>query len=395
MTVPFAFANLSGNIALAKLDSNFNTPITIGNTSILLGNTVTTLNNLTLANVTITSGTSNVTNAAAGANTQVQYNNSGVLGASANLTFDGTNLGIGTSSPDAKLDVASGNAEAIRLSSNSYLSAGQGPWIGFDGGPSSTWNLARIQGTRAGAEFQGNLLFFTNNSVSDATAAIERMRLDSSGNLGIGTSSPGEKLQVAGAIRATGAVAANDTGGILAYQGSSTVMLGSWGADASTYGAIQFYQSNSAGTLNRTGMLLDSSGNLRVPVMYATTVTTPRNVFIDSSGNMGGISSVRASKTNITALDTVNWIYQLNPVTFNYRKKDEKGAFLDEFEKEQQFGLIAEDVETVKPELCIYVDDNLQGVHYDRMIAPLIKAIQEQQALIQSLTDRIAQLEAK
>jgi hypothetical protein len=62
MTVPFAFANLSGNIALSKLDSNFNTPITIGNTSVQLGNTVTTLNNLTLANVTITSGTSNVTN---------------------------------------------------------------------------------------------------------------------------------------------------------------------------------------------------------------------------------------------------------------------------------------------------------------------------------------------
>ena len=62
MTVPYAFANLSGNIALAKLDSNFNTPITIGNTSVLLGNTITTLNNITLANVTISSGTSNVTN---------------------------------------------------------------------------------------------------------------------------------------------------------------------------------------------------------------------------------------------------------------------------------------------------------------------------------------------
>jgi hypothetical protein len=56
MTVPFAFANLSGNIALSKLDSNFNTPITIGNSSVLLGNTITRLNNITLANVTITSG---------------------------------------------------------------------------------------------------------------------------------------------------------------------------------------------------------------------------------------------------------------------------------------------------------------------------------------------------
>ena len=62
MSVPFTFATASGNIALSKLDSNFNTPITIGNTSVLLGNTITTLNNMTLANVTITSGTSVVTN---------------------------------------------------------------------------------------------------------------------------------------------------------------------------------------------------------------------------------------------------------------------------------------------------------------------------------------------
>jgi len=62
MTVPNAFANLIGTIALSKLDSNFNTPITIGNTSVQLGNTITTINDITLANVTITSGTSNVTN---------------------------------------------------------------------------------------------------------------------------------------------------------------------------------------------------------------------------------------------------------------------------------------------------------------------------------------------
>ena len=129
--------------------------------------------------------------------------------------------------------------------------------------------------------------------------------------------------------------------------------------------------------------------------MYSTTVTTPRNVFIDSTGKMGGISSTRASKTNISQLDTASWIYELNPVTFNYLKKDEEGEYLEEFEEEQQFGLIAEEVELVKPELCIYTDDKVSGIHYDRMIAPLIKAIQELKASNDALTARIAQLEAK
>ena len=277
MTVPFAFANLSGNIALSKLDSNFNTPITIGNTSVLLGNTVTTLNNLTLANVTITSGTSNianvnvtniavtnltatlanvttlnvasasitsanignlsltnalsvanggtgrvtlpannvlvgngtggiatvapgnvgnvltsiggawvsnavVSNAAAGSNTQVQYNNSGALGASANLVFDGTNLGIGVTSPTYKLDVTTAGTLGARITTAEY---GQ---------------FALSDGTRAiylqNYTGVGSIGTSTNVALTFAPNGTERMRLDSSGNLGIGTSSPSEKLDV-------------------------------------------------------------------------------------------------------------------------------------------------------------------------------------------------------
>lgn len=60
MPVPNTFANATTSIPLSQLDANFATPITLGNTAIQLGNTVTTLNNMTLANVTITSGTSNI-----------------------------------------------------------------------------------------------------------------------------------------------------------------------------------------------------------------------------------------------------------------------------------------------------------------------------------------------
>lgn len=65
MPVPNTFASATASIPLTQLDANFDTPITLGNTAIQLGNTVTTLNNMTLANVTISSGsiTANVANA--------------------------------------------------------------------------------------------------------------------------------------------------------------------------------------------------------------------------------------------------------------------------------------------------------------------------------------------
>jgi len=69
----------------------------IGNTT---GNTLTKATLTAGSGVTITNGSGAITIAASGAtpagsNTQVQFNNSGAFGASANLNFDGTNLGLG------------------------------------------------------------------------------------------------------------------------------------------------------------------------------------------------------------------------------------------------------------------------------------------------------------
>ena len=64
MAVPYTFGTATAAIPLSNLDSNFATPITLGNTAIQLGNTVTTLNNMTLANVTVSSGSVTLTNIA-------------------------------------------------------------------------------------------------------------------------------------------------------------------------------------------------------------------------------------------------------------------------------------------------------------------------------------------
>jgi len=128
------------------------------------------------------------------ANGVAYLNGSKVLTSGSALVFDGTNLGVGDS-PSYKLDVAV-NADSansgIRLLNNSAgssaasvfrLGTDQGN-IGFLRANSST-NTAAIGG--ASSVVLGNGLAFP---VVIATNGVERLRVDSSGNLGIGTSSP-------------------------------------------------------------------------------------------------------------------------------------------------------------------------------------------------------------
>lgn len=95
MTVPYAFANATTSIPLSQLDANFNTPITIGNTAVQLGNTITTINNLTLANVTIESGTSNIASGG-------------------NITIGNTTIALGNSSSSL------GNVTLVNTTVNNY-----------------------------------------------------------------------------------------------------------------------------------------------------------------------------------------------------------------------------------------------------------------------------------
>ena len=63
MAVPNIFGSATSAIPLSQLDTNFATPVTIGNTAVQLGNTVTSFGNVTLTNVTISSGNVTITGA--------------------------------------------------------------------------------------------------------------------------------------------------------------------------------------------------------------------------------------------------------------------------------------------------------------------------------------------
>ena len=225
MAVPYTFGSATTSIPLSQLDSNFATTITLGNTAIQLGNTVTTLNNMTLANVTIssgtsnlattaiTNGTSNVTIASSGGNISMATN-----GTTAVTIDTSQNVGIGTASPSYRIDaVGTGTASTgiLRTSSNltnstikyGYYTVGHytnatAPFGFIQGESNSTENNVHIGGGAGEVTAATRIDFYTaaNNSTTSGT---ERMRIDSSGVVMVGkttsnNTSNGFQLQASG-----------------------------------------------------------------------------------------------------------------------------------------------------------------------------------------------------
>jgi hypothetical protein len=116
-----------------------------------------------------------------------------------------------------------------------------------------------------------------------------------------------------------------------------------------------------------------------------------RTCILASNGRVGYLVSTRESKANIESIKNVDFINQLNPVQFNYRKKDDiTNTFTDELEENITYGFIADEVEKVNKELVFYNSDNttLAGVDYNSIIAILTKAIQELTARVQYLENK-------
>jgi hypothetical protein len=186
MAVPYTFGSATTSIPLSQLDSNFATTITLGNTAIQLGNTVTTLNNMTLANVTISSGTSNVssTSIANGTSNVTIASSGGAIAMATNgttaVTIDTSqNVGIGTTSPTA----TGGYDKAIDLVGGSN---GAGLYIRGATNPSTVY--AAIQYDNGSNRTNINAIG-TNNFMRFVTVDTERMRIDSSGSVQVGTTS--------------------------------------------------------------------------------------------------------------------------------------------------------------------------------------------------------------
>jgi hypothetical protein len=102
------------------------------------------------------------------------------------LNPNGGNVGIGNKFPGTRLDVSG----AIKAQGGTPTGASGSFTAGFTFG--------------SGGDTDGGLFSPADGVVTLWTNGSEKMRVDSSGNIGIGTGSPATKLDVAGSIRASG-----------------------------------------------------------------------------------------------------------------------------------------------------------------------------------------------
>jgi hypothetical protein len=112
-------------------------------------------------------------------------------------------------------------------------------------------------------------------------------------------------------------------------------------------------------------------------------ITTVNNdaiaVLIDSAGQLGTVSSSAKYKRNIEDLDynaTSNIISQLRPTKFNHINCD------GEIQEKKSLGLIAEEVEKIYPDMCIYQPNEcgereLLTVDYNRLIIMLLSEVKQ------------------
>jgi hypothetical protein len=135
------------------------------------------------------------------------------------ITIDSDeNVGIGTTNPQYKLDISTDADDteifdSIRLAvSNEQGGAASSGLVWAPSFSGYTKQSAAIKAMSEGNFFRVGIGFFTGNTSDESTDAVERMRIDPSGNVGVGTETPTEKLDVDGSIRAsTGILFGTDT----------------------------------------------------------------------------------------------------------------------------------------------------------------------------------------
>jgi prepilin-type N-terminal cleavage/methylation domain-containing protein len=268
--------------------------------------------------------TSSASTTAGGTNGQVQFNNNGFLGGAANFYWDTANnrVGIGTNAPDSVLEVVNDNSGIDRQDDVSILSYANtttpafltsrargtkaspqpllngdpfGIYVGFGYNGTSFIHGSSIQfiaendWTSTATTNNASILFYNARS----GVPTERMRITSDGKVGIGTSSPSDKLSIVAEAGITALSARKNSTNTTDFTAIFGVNGGPWGLlinPSSSSGAYSPLAQANDTTLIYSGGFVDTGG-----LVLGQWSNTMRGIRIAPSGNTGiGTSNPQA-----------------------------------------------------------------------------------------------------
>jgi len=183
--------------------------------------------------------------------------------------------------------------------------------------------------------------------------------------------------------------AVGDAAGLNLAAGSNNIMIGNQGTSSD----------------DLTIRIGDVQTSTYIAGISGVNVSGGAAVVVNANGQLGVASSSRRYKEDIQEMgDASKGLLRLRPVTFHYKKPDYDGS------KPLEYGLIAEEVAGVYPELVVRgADGQIDSVQYQKLPAMLLNElqkehrnaeeqahhIQQQDETIQKLEARLAALEAK
>ena len=332
------------------------------------------------------------------------------------------NVGIGTSSPDTMLHLSdTAGGAVIRLERNDTTIANTDVYgeIQFEGQDASAGSAAGIRGKILGvAEGVTGEMALAFQTASGYSSSTERMRIDSSGNVGIGTSSPDGTLHVKDAV-AQVYIQSND--------GQPAQIVFGDVSDASR-GRINYDSSDNIIFENNNlseRMRIDSSGNLLVGTtsgsghkIRCVATGSDRNLLMQcANGGANAITLNTSGTADYTAFlfttdggntQSGSIVVGASATAYNtssdQRLKEnivDAPSASDDIDaiqvrsfdwkadgSHQKYGMVAQELQSVAPEAVSAPEDpeEMMGVDYSKLVPMMLKEIQ-------SLRARVAQLE--
>jgi len=211
------------------------------------------------------------------------------------------------------------------------------------------------------------------------------LAIDKSGNVGIGTTSPGSLLEL------SKTQSTNDIGETIIFAGgvAGTTDRGYVGFGHTGSGEDTLFTGESADSFSiraQGDLHLGGGGNNLVMTIDSSNVgigTSSPSEKLQVNGNVlaNGFyySSDERLKENIVQIDNaISIVESLEGVSFNWKENGE-----------ESIGLIANDVEKILPEIVSTDNQGYKSIQYANLVAVLIEAVKEQQKQIDELQEKL------